>query len=240
MVIFHSYVSWPEGNDLKNLQLICTSQNATWVTESPAPVVPSPGTRHAPRRTWGPKMRHADWVRSHWGDKMWHVDWRWFRMANWHQMIITSGDSHPMISAAHLMRWKNIFPLAEMHRLQLFLSKLLLSLLLRLVPLLPLLFGKQALPQWRGQWPNHCRTNWMLLELTHPNRLGVSETWKTGDSSIPSTRMWKISWPALTICCNYWKPLQLTEKQIKILNRGKPKRTTKIEYHPLHQVFNKL
>ena len=28
MVIFHSYVSLPEGNDLKNLHLICTSQNA--------------------------------------------------------------------------------------------------------------------------------------------------------------------------------------------------------------------
>ena len=107
MVIFHSYVSLPEGNDLKNLHLICTSQNATWVTESPAPVVPSPGTRHAPRRTWGPKMRHADWVKSHWGDK-YGGDFEWQIGIKWSSLW----DSHPMVSAAHLMLFQS-FPFSR-------------------------------------------------------------------------------------------------------------------------------
>ena len=125
-----------------------------------------------------------------------------------------------------------------MHRLQLFLSKLLLSLLLRLVPLLPLLFGKQSASSVARAMAKPLQNKLDVFGINaSPNRLGVSETWKTGDSSIPSTRMWKISWPALTKHCNHWKPLQLTEKQIKILNGGEPKRTTKIEYHPLHQVF---
>lgn len=116
-------------------------------TESPAPVVPSPGTQHAPRRTWGPQAtcRHME-VISH------------GKLPNGHEMIITLRQSSGMVSAhlIHLMLLQS-FPFSRDASTPTFPFEA------------PAFFASApcssaASALWQtsassvAQWPSHCRT----------------------------------------------------------------------------------